>query len=372
MDANDKKYVVYMHISPSQKRYIGITSQKPQKRWKSDGSGYKEQPLFWRAICKYGWDNFQHKILLQNETFEYACQIEKCLIKHYKTYDSRYGYNLTLGGEGRLLTDKQKKALSEQRQGPNACGYGYFPSDETKKKMSDAAKNKVFTQVTREKMSHAKKKTVYQYDLDGELIEVFSSATDAADKTKTNRGNLCACCRNVVKQANGYFWSYNFIDDPMIIKNYIDGKIDFSTIHTRNEKRIVQMDLDGNELRIFGSIKEASQVTSIPAQEISQACKIPNKVTREFKWKALENNVNDSFEIINQPSRPFISCKQIPLVLYRKDRDRWMAYRFQDGKRKIIKTCKMKEEAVEAYYNYLNENKENSKNGNSSDLFNPS
>lgn len=121
METNDKKYIIYMHTSPSVKRYIGITSQEPNKRWKSDGSGYKEQPYFWNAIQKYGWGNFKHEILMQDVTFENACKLEQEFIQYYKTYDRAYGYNLTLGGEGRLLTDEQKKKLSEQRQGPNAC-----------------------------------------------------------------------------------------------------------------------------------------------------------------------------------------------------------------------------------------------------------
>ena len=354
MNINDKKYIVYMHISPSQKRYIGITSQDPQKRWKSDGSGYKEQSYFWNAIKKYGWDKFQHKILLQNETFEYACKVERCLIKHYKTYDSRYGYNLTLGGEGRVLTEEQKKELSEQRQGINACGYGYFPSDETKKKMSDAAKNRKFAKNTIEKMANAKQKIVYQYSLDGEYINTFQSATNGAKATNTNIGNLCACCRNIVKQANGYFWSYAFIDDPNLIKNYLDGEISFASIQTRNEKPVIQMNLEGYELQVFKSIKDASQATNIPTQEISQACKNPNKVTREFKWKFDENTFNNNLEILNQKSNPCLYGKKKPLVYYKSSRNRWIAYRMQNGKRKTIKTCKTKEEAIEAYFKYYN------------------
>lgn len=358
METNDKKYTIYMHTSPSMKRYIGITSQDPIRRWKSDGSGYKEQPYFWNAIQKYGWDNFKHEIILQNETLEYACAVEKCLIQHYKTYDKLHGYNLTLGGEGRLLTDEQKKELSANRQGPNACGYGYFPSEETKKKMSDAAKNKVFTKETREKMSNAKKKVVYQYNLSGEYINTFKSATEGAHTTGTNIGNLCACCRNVVKQANGFFWSYSFIDDINLIKRYLDGEISFSVIQTRNEKQVVQMDLSDHELQTFNSINDASQETGIPAQEISQACKNPNKVTREFKWKFLENTSNNNFKIINQKSKPYRYSQQKPLVYYRSDRNRWIAYIIHNGKRKIIKTCKTKKEAVDAYFEYLNKKQE--------------
>ena len=353
-----------MHTSPSMKRYIGITSQDPIKRWKHDGSGYKEQQYFWRAICKYGWDNFKHEILVQDINFEDACKLEQEFIQYYKTYDRECGYNLTLGGEGRLLTDEQKKELSANRQGPNACAYGHFPSEETKKKMSDAAKNKTFTKDTREKMANAKKKVVYQYNLSGEYVNTFKSATEGAHATGTNIGNLCACCRNIVKQANRFFWSYNFIDDPNLIKRYLDGEISFSAIQTRNEKQVVQMDLNNNELQVFSSIDAASRETGIPAQEISQACKNPNKVTREFKWKFAENIINNKFEIINQKSSPCTYGQQKPLVYYRSDRNRWIAYTTHNNTKKTIKTCKTKEEAIKAYFEYFNETEEKSLYGN--------
>ena len=51
-----------MHVSPSKKYYIGITSQAVNKRWKN-GKGYKSSPYFYNAIQKYGWNNFEHNIL---------------------------------------------------------------------------------------------------------------------------------------------------------------------------------------------------------------------------------------------------------------------------------------------------------------------
>ena len=50
-----KKYFVYMHTSPNNKRYIGITSYtNPKRRWKG-GYGYHKNDYFYRAIQKYGW-----------------------------------------------------------------------------------------------------------------------------------------------------------------------------------------------------------------------------------------------------------------------------------------------------------------------------
>ena len=64
MENEIRNYCVYKHTSPSNKVYIGITSQEPERRWQN-GYGYATQQLFWRAIQKYGWDNFKHEIIAE-------------------------------------------------------------------------------------------------------------------------------------------------------------------------------------------------------------------------------------------------------------------------------------------------------------------
>ena len=93
-----------------EKSYIGQTRQNNvELRWGNNGSGYK--PLndknytkFWNAICKYGWDSFNHDVLdiVENESVEELVKELNKLEKQYiKKYDSYYnGYNSTVGGEG--------------------------------------------------------------------------------------------------------------------------------------------------------------------------------------------------------------------------------------------------------------------------------
>ena len=49
----DKKYVVYRHIVPNGKMYVGLTRMNPITRG-NYGNGYKTCILFFRAINKYG------------------------------------------------------------------------------------------------------------------------------------------------------------------------------------------------------------------------------------------------------------------------------------------------------------------------------
>ena len=92
-------YTVYMHRNKiNNKVYIGQTSlDPPEKRWRN-GVGYNQQ-YFYKAIKKYGWDNFEHIILETGLTSEQANEKEKFYIKLYKSIDKNYGYNCTDGGK---------------------------------------------------------------------------------------------------------------------------------------------------------------------------------------------------------------------------------------------------------------------------------
>lgn len=91
-------YIVYKHTSPSNKVYIGITGFDPSYRWLKNGKGYKRQTVFFNAIIKYGWINFKHDILFKNLSEEDALDKEEMLIRQYKSYDRRFGYNVSLRG----------------------------------------------------------------------------------------------------------------------------------------------------------------------------------------------------------------------------------------------------------------------------------
>lgn len=116
-----KSWIVYEHVSPSGKVYVGITCQEPKKRWKG-GSGYvrkdNHQSLFANAIIKYGWDNIEHKIIATGLTRDEANLIEQTLISKYKRLHK--SYNITDGGDGGLgtkHTEETKRYLSSIRKG---------------------------------------------------------------------------------------------------------------------------------------------------------------------------------------------------------------------------------------------------------------
>ena len=132
-----KEYTVYMHISPSNKRYIGITSQKAEKRWKN-GKGYRNK-YFVTAIEKYGWDNFQHIIIAKGLNKENAEWLEIELIKVWDTTNRDKGYNIVEGGNATngLKGENHPMYGLKGKLSPN---FGIKRSEETKEKMSEVKK----------------------------------------------------------------------------------------------------------------------------------------------------------------------------------------------------------------------------------------
>ena len=55
---------LYMHICPNGKKYVGITIQEPNQRWR-DGKGYYKNKHFYNAILKYGVTKYHRKSFLK-------------------------------------------------------------------------------------------------------------------------------------------------------------------------------------------------------------------------------------------------------------------------------------------------------------------
>ena len=113
MNYKDDKFIVYKHTSPSGKSYIGITHQKPNLRWRSKGQGYKQCTVFYTAIMKYGWENFQHEILFENLSYEEASEKEKEMIIKYNSLVP-HGYNIDEGGYSGTKFKKEVIAFNEE------------------------------------------------------------------------------------------------------------------------------------------------------------------------------------------------------------------------------------------------------------------
>lgn len=215
-------YIVYMHIFPNGKRYVGITGQRTKDRWRVNGNGYKPQKLVYRAIQKYGWDNIDHVIIAENLSASEAGELERKVIAKYKTNNPDYGYNQSVGGEnspvGVKRSDETRKLLSQSHLGQKSWNKGKHLSEETKQKLRSANLGKILDDSTKKKISE-KNKGIKPSELailnaikacSKAVVricdnEYFESATIASNQTGIPLNTITRHCRNEVKVPK---WKY--------------------------------------------------------------------------------------------------------------------------------------------------------------------
>lgn len=183
-------YTVYLHKSPSNKVYIGITSKTVKERWFGKQYAYKNNPYFYAAIVKYGWNNFEHIILYENINKISAKLIEIDLIYYYKKV--KRCYNITDGGEG-FLGLRHDEAFKERlRQRSIGNTWASHPCLEDTKK----------------KIGKANSKIVELYDpVTLKTIRTFESCHEAGKIMNVSFQNVSkSCCKGI--KTKGFYFRY--------------------------------------------------------------------------------------------------------------------------------------------------------------------
>lgn len=187
---NDRHYTVYIHTTPSGKRYVGITGRNTSQRWHPQH--YNTCTAFYSAICKYGWENITSRVVSVGLTIDEAKRAERFLIDKYKTTDRRYGYNILPGGDiSDGTTDEVKSKIANIHRGKKR-------SKETRQKMRDA----------QERVGRSCKVVCY------ETGESYRSQSDAERDLGLYRGGIGAVLDNPHRTCGGYHWVKD-IDNAM-------------------------------------------------------------------------------------------------------------------------------------------------------------
>lgn len=225
-------FILYVHITPSNKKYFGITCRDIDRRW-GYGEGYKNNKHFYRAIQKYGWDNIQHIILADSLSKEWALRLEELFILKYDTTNVNKGYNRSTGGDWGGSGYKWHQS-EELKQRLHDIKIGIPLSEQHKQALSDAwIKRKERGEVVWNKglklkdtgmidnfikagIENAKRqrKPVYKLDLDNNIVSEYESVKSAAKAQGCN--NTCAIhavLSGRAKLAYGYKWKYKMEAD---------------------------------------------------------------------------------------------------------------------------------------------------------------
>ena len=252
-----------MHTAPNGKVYVGITGQRPSKRWQR-GEGYAGS-VFYNAIKKYGWDNISHKIIATGLTRNEAEDMEIGLIASLNSNDRRYGYNIESGGKTSPMSEETKRKISNSHLGEKNPMFGKkmteeakakksemmrgtHRSEKTKRKISQKAKGRPIHENTRKAVAESNKRrtghimpentrkalaesnrkriangelykcleqrwaqqriSVSQYSINGELINTYRSINEAAKSNNLYGSNISKCLRGELKTSGGFVWGY--------------------------------------------------------------------------------------------------------------------------------------------------------------------
>lgn len=286
------------------KVYIGRTCQSLRRRAHFNGTGYKKCAYFWRAIQKYGWENFEGEILEEGLTDVEASEREAFYMKEFSSLDRNKGYNTLEGGyryysdefrekmNNKVVSKETRKKISENHanfSGENNPMWGRRRTDEEKKRMREAFLGRTHSRETCEKLSQKKKgripwnkgkkftqeqkknmkkpnKANQKSVICVETRAKYESLEDASRVTGINPQSISYACRGLTKTAGGYHWKWE--KDPS--KHVYGRKI-----------RCVETNV------IYDSIKEASEKTEIGRSSISGALR-RGGASRGVHWEYID------------------------------------------------------------------------------------
>lgn len=203
------------------KVYIGFDSNWPLRKQKHKNKFQKLNLVFYDAIKKYGWDNFQWDIIYQSLDGEHTLNVmENYFIKEYRSFtgfEDSHGYNMTLGGEGvlglsgdkspwygRKHTEDSKKLMSLNSKGRQI---GRIISDETKIKISQSMKGQIKSPSHLQNLAISKGKEYKFYNPSGEMITI-NNLKHFCMENRLSYGCMRQLIYGKAKQHKG--WKYHF------------------------------------------------------------------------------------------------------------------------------------------------------------------
>ncbi len=200
--------------------YIGqaqnILSRFNEHRRNRNGHLLYRDCHLYRAIKKYGWNKFEISVLERVDDVSLLNEREIFWINELNP-----AYNMKEGGDcarGWHHTDEAKRKMSETKSkqyiGKNNPFYGKTHSDKTKKKISEASKNRKHSEETKLKMRAWYKpemfyKRVGKFDVEtGQLVCEYNSVKEASESVNVSQSNMSAHIGGRNKTCKGFKFKF--------------------------------------------------------------------------------------------------------------------------------------------------------------------
>jgi hypothetical protein len=140
------------------------------------------------------------------------------------------------------------------------------------------------------------RKIIEQYSLDGKFIQIFNSVKDASINLELSCSAIESCARGEVKSSGGFNWKYRDSEkkiEPILHKKSgrKTGSIPwnknkkFNLGCVKNTKKILQYSLNGDFIKEWDCISEASNELKINRGSIENCANDKSKSAGNFNWK---------------------------------------------------------------------------------------
>lgn len=214
MQVVEKTYVVYRHIFPNGKSYIGITCVKPYtRRWRA-GSSYSKQPKVYRAIKKYGWENIIHELLYDDLSKDEANIIEQRMIAKYDSIKN--GYNVSAGGGGSYgipCSNETKLKISRANKGrPPKHGAKYlrqYIKEHGAWNKGGHLTPEQYRKIVAERRARCNKPITAYDPITRKAVLHFDSCVNASKAVGVSKECISRCANGGRPTSAGYVWRYD-------------------------------------------------------------------------------------------------------------------------------------------------------------------
>jgi group I intron endonuclease len=200
-----------------------------------------------------------------------------------------WGFNLTNisnGGNGGDLGPIVRKKISDKLK-------GRVNSEESKKKLSEYRLGKTYEELYGiERALEVKSKM--SNDRSGSNNNMYGKTHSDVTKMKIRLKNS----ENNKGENNPMYGKKHTKDTIEVIKNKLSvknsgvgnpfyGKTHTDEFKNKLRKKVKQLDLDGNLIKIWNSITEAANTLGLNQSSISSVCNKPNRTYNNYKWEKI-------------------------------------------------------------------------------------